>query len=128
MTDEITNDADVIDSRDIIARIEDLESRKADEDDALTEEELSELQALQGLAAEAEPYAPDWIHGETLIRHSYFQDHIQELIDDCYEMPKELKSGAWPYRHMTIDYEAAAEEAKQDYTEVSFGDVSYWVR
>jgi hypothetical protein len=128
MSDEITNDAEVIDSRDVIARIEDLESRKADNDETLTEEELSELSALQSLAAEAEPYAPDWRYGAQLVRHDYFTSHIEELINDCYEMPADFNTGAWPWRHMKIDFEAAADEAKVDYTEVEFSGVTYFIR
>ena len=53
---------------------------------------------------------------------------VEELIDDCYELPKEFKSGEWPWRHMKIDFEAAAEEAKQDYTSVEFFGITYWIR
>jgi hypothetical protein len=43
-------------------------------------------------------------------------------------MPKEMNSGQWPYRHMTIDYEAAANEAEQDYMTVDFDGVEYLIR
>jgi hypothetical protein len=43
-------------------------------------------------------------------------------------MPKELNSGNWPYRHITVDYEAAAEEAKGDYTKVDFAGQTYLIR
>lgn len=32
----------------------------------------------------------------------------------------------WPLRH--IDWDAAAEELKQDYTSVEFDGVTYWIR
>ena len=54
--------------------------------------------------------------------------YIEELIKDCYDMPKEMESGRWPWCHVTIDYEAAAEEAKQYYASVMFGDDEYWIR
>jgi hypothetical protein len=92
--------------------------------DSLEQEELAELKTL---AEECEGYA-DWEHGETLIADDYFVTYIEELINDCYEMPEGLKGGQWPFRHMKMDYEAAAEEAKQDYTEVTlFGHV-FWIR
>lgn len=72
--------------------------------------------------------SPDWSYGETLIREDYFTKYIEELIDDCYEIPKEMNSGEWPWRHMTIDYEAAAEEAKQDYMELNYDGVTYFIR
>lgn len=128
MINTISNQDDIIDSRDIIARIEELETAFNDEEAGLSEEELEELKALQALAEEAEDYSSDWIHGEQLIRRSYFVDYITQLIHDCYELPKEFNSGNWPYRHMTIDYEAAADEAEQDYASVDFDGVEYLIR
>lgn len=158
----ITNQDDVIDSREIIERIEELEAEREalsdhveecqeaydfhDSDDTKStpewkdlneaidalavwdeSEEAKELAILQKLAEEASS-SPDWNYGETLIRRSYFVDYIEELISDCYELPKELTSGQWPYRHITIDYEAAAEEAEQDYMSVYFDGVEYLIR
>lgn len=114
---------DVIDSRDIIERLEELSDAEE-----LTEDEAEELEQLKALAEEAEGYSSDWLHGETLIKDEYFTDYIEELIKECYSLPKELTSGDWPWRHITIDYEAAAEEAKQDYACVTFGDDEYWIR
>lgn len=119
---EIRNTDDVIDSRDVIARIDELESAEA-----LDAYETAELAALKALASEAE-VSPDWIYGETLIRESYFTDYIEQLIDECYEMPKEINSGEWPWRDATVDYEAAADEAKADYLECDFDGVTYLIR
>lgn len=113
-----------LDSRDIIERIEDLEG--ADDESPLSEDDAAELKALKELAGECEGYS-DWNHGEQLIREDCFVDHITELINDCYEMPKEMDSGKWPFNHMTMDYEAAAEEAEQDYTTVSFMGHDYLI-
>jgi hypothetical protein len=138
-TNPITNDADVIDSRDVIARIDYLESCAAEAADmdaglpegvtqyGLDEVEQAELAALKAFAAEAEN-ADDWIYGATLVRDSYFVDHIKELVEDCYQMPADFDSGAWPWRHMEMDWEAAADEAQTDYTDVTFDGVTYWVR
>lgn len=43
-------------------------------------------------------------------------------------MPKELNSGDWPWRHVKVDYEAAAEEAKVDYIEFDWDGVTYLIR
>lgn len=148
-TDSITNTEDVIDSRDVIARIEHLQGefdawadlavenavveergeipRPTVEDWADVDEDGGELRALLALAEEAS-CSPDWIHGETLIRDSYFTEYIEQLIDDCYELPKEFKSGEWPWRHMSIDFEAAADEAKADYSDCDFDGETYWIR
>lgn len=58
------------------------------------------------------------------IADEYFLEYITQIIDDCYDIPK--NASGWPYRHIKVDYEAAAEEAKQDYTSVEFGGVTYW--
>ena len=147
-TTPIDNTEDVIDSRDVIARIDELQAVVDDlreEFDAnpanagvdfdnwvrnqvgCSTEEADELAALKALAAQCEGYG-DWGHGEALIREDHFVKYIEELIDDCYTLPKELTSGQWPYRHITIDYEAAAEEAKVDYTEVDFDGQTYFLR
>ena len=168
----ISNTDNVIDSGDIIARIDELtndfqvlvdaiESAESEADrktafvelatwllghteivpdlealDSITFDDVSdwaesddahELKALLALADEAE-CSPDWLYGETLIHEDYFTDYIEELINDCYELPKEFNSGDWPWCHMTIDYEAAADEAKQDYMEVTFDGQTYYIR
>jgi hypothetical protein len=130
MSNTITNEDDVIDSREIIERIEELISERGEPEDGAEDSNWDgwdELKALQKLAEEASS-SPDWNYSETLIRRSYFVDYIAELIDECYELPKELTSGQWPYRHITIDYKAAAEEAEQDYMSVDFDGVEYLIR
>lgn len=153
----IDHTADVLDSRDIIERIEyleeleeavqeardaladarddgvppeDLEALQKDVDSAYADfgrEEDDELGCLRRLADEAS-CSSDWAYGETLIHESYFAQYIEELIDDCYEIPDGLNSGEWPWRHMTMDYESAASEAKQDYMEVDFYGSTYYIR
>ena len=168
----ISNTDNVIDSRDIIERIDeltgdfqalvdDIEAAETDEEREMAFSALSawlightnivpdlrttgeiafydvsewaesddahELKALLALADEAE-CSPDWSYGETLIHEDYFTDYTEEMINDCYELPKEFNSGAWPWRHMTLDYEAAADEAKQDYMEVNFDGETYYIR
>ena len=145
-----TNSDDIIDSRDVIARIDELEDERYDlsaEVDRLRDEnaetagaskdeqvaaegELAdwdlqngdELTALRALASEAEDYAPDWQHGETLVRESYWPTYAQELVEDVGDLPKNLPS------YIVIDWEATADNLKADYTEVDFDGVTYLVR
>jgi hypothetical protein len=127
-----TNHDDVIDSRDVIARIEELESEVSDIEEAegfdplLAKQEhaevYDELATLKSLAEEGGS-SPDWSHGETLIRDSYFQNYAQELVDDCYDMKQ---ADSWPFKH--IDWGAAANALKADYFSVDFDGVEYWVR
>ena len=148
MTRTISNDADMIDSRDVIERIEELTAARTELSDAVHDawtarakrtarkalaawnasDDAEELRILIALANEAEGYAADWQHGGALIRRSYFVDYIRERIHDCYALPKQFNSSEWPWRHITFDYEAAAREAEQDYTTVDFDGVEYLIR
>lgn len=118
---EISNSDDIIDSRDVIARIEELEDMVHDE--SATEDDVAELGILQALAKEGEQYAPDWDHGETLIRDSYFVEYAEQLADDIGAVSSDA---TWPNNF--IDWEAAADALKQDYTSIDFDGVAYWIR
>ena len=121
-TDSLMNDY-AIDGRDIRDRIDELEAL-----DAPTEEESAELTDLTAFLHEARQYNSDADEGEPIIAESYFVDYIREIIDDCYSLPKELTSGEWPYRHITINYEAAAEEARADYAELTFRGRTFYIQ
>lgn len=84
---------------------------------------LAEFKAVEQFLDEARSEGFD-----DLIHEDYFVDYITEIIDDCYSLPKELQSGDWPYRHITVNYDAAAKEAKQDYTVVEIGSNTYYGR
>lgn len=147
IADAIDNSADILDSRDVIARIDYLESERETIAEALDdvpplgddehatalaaaqealadweEEEGAELRALKALADEASGSA-DWPHGEALIRDSYFEDYARELAEDIGAM---RDSDSWPYT--CIDWEKAARELQYDYTSVDFAGVTYWIR
>lgn len=134
----ISTTADVIDSRDVIARIEYLKDSwdEAEEDDHedyvlseddwavhLGEEDAHELVALIALADEAEGYAPDWFYGETLINEDYFEDYARELAEDIGAIDRDAP---WPLRH--IDWEAAASELLIDYTGVDYDGTTFYIR
>jgi hypothetical protein len=134
---------DLIDSRDVIARIEELTDERAaivdatdDEDEneeyreaaraELTEwdeDNLDELQSLQDLAKQGEDYAADWQYGETLIRDSYFKEYAMELADDIGAINSEA---SWP--NTCIDWDQAAKELQMDYSSIEFDGTTYWVR
>lgn len=137
----ISNSDDVIDSRDVIARIEELELMQTDAQEAKDGEpepmvdnteiytsvdfgaqEYEELKALQSLAEEGEG-SPDWNHGETLIRDSYFEDYARQLADDIGAIDKDCR---WP--NDCIDWEKAADQLKSDYMTVDYDGVEYWIR
>lgn len=136
-----TNSDDVIDSRDIIHRMSELESERealaerlneveGDANQASAKANLddwdldngAELTALQSLAAEAKGYTPDWEYGATLIRESYFVEYAEELTKDIGDMPEDIPS------YIEIDWDATARNIRVDYTEVDFDGVTYLVR
>lgn len=137
-TSRVYEGSDVIDSRDVIERIGDLEServsavdaadpytaeeRKARGDEWDDSEDGQEFVRLKSLQDQAEG-SPDWTHGEALISESYFAEYAQELAEDIGAIGKDLP---WPACH--IDWDAAADALKQDYTSVEYGETTYWIR
>jgi predicted nuclease with TOPRIM domain len=84
-----------------------------------------ELEELASVVSQGED-SPDWVYGEALIHEDYFEDYIKDQISDCYVMPEEFTSGKWPWNHMEMDWYSAAEEAKQDYSEIEInGNILY---
>ena len=124
MKREIDNTQDIMDSRDIIERIEELEYDQSElftEGKELDEDEAKELKILKEL--EDECNYGDWAYGETLIRETYFKEYAQDLAEDCCEMPKEY---SWP--HSCIDWDQAARDLQMDYSAVEFDGVTYYIR
>ena len=139
LEERVNNDQDIIDSRDLIARIEELEGGIAEleeERDELGEERIdrieeikndlfimnADLEAMKEFASEAE-YSPDFEYGETLIRDSYFTEYAQQLAEDIDAIPR---NAPWPCNF--IDWEKAAEALKQDYRSADFNGVEYLIR
>lgn len=140
MANELDLMADVIDVRDIIARIEDLrEERDANLDDNGDEgspawqdwasgsdaAELADLEALmselQGMGGD-EQWEGAW-YPATLIDDSYFETYAQELADDIGAVNSDA---SWP--NNCIDWKRAARELQRDYSYVDVGDRTYWTR
>jgi len=132
MTQAISNSDDVIDVRDIIARVEELEpiaiTVAGEGDDALTEGETEELATLQAFLADLagnggdEDWRGDW-YPVTLVRDSYFKDYAQDLAEECGMIPDDNR---WPCT--CIDWDKAARELRMDYTSAEFEGVTYWYR
>jgi len=142
--DEISNSDDILDARDIIERIEYLESEKdtALEDVPESEygnrenekwvawedsDEFTELNNLSKFMNEFKNYGGDeqW-RGDwypiTFIRDSYFTDYTEELIIDCGYISKDFP--AW----ISIDWEETAKAVQQDYYSAELDGVTYWAR
>ncbi|MGW8177616.1 MAG: hypothetical protein ACWGQW_02305 [bacterium] len=116
----VDNSEDIVDTRDVIDRISDIEVMLEDDLDEWEREDYEdELRELTELAAEL----PNEAHyGEPLIRDSYFIEYAQQLADDLG-----YTSGVdWPFD--CIDWDLAADELKIDYICVNWGGVDFWVR
>lgn len=156
----ISNSDDILDSRDIIARIEELESEQQGYLDAIENakdnleafdpdnnpdglnlpdlqsavddaardfhdweaENGDELDALRSIAKEGEDAAPDWEHGATLIRETYFTDYCIELVQDIGDLPKNIPG------YLVIDWDRTADNLRVDYSEIEWDGVTYLVR
>ena len=106
---------DVITVDDLSNRLEQLDS--VDEDAVLDDEDQAEFNSLTKLLAEVDNY-----DCETLVRDSYFAQYVQELCEDCGDVPANL-----PY-YIVIDWAATAENMRIDYTAFEFDGVTYWGR
>jgi hypothetical protein len=87
--------------------------------------EVEELDKLQSLLEELagnggdEEWEGDW-YPLTLIADSYFEEYMDQMLEDCGELPKDLPC----YLRITVDYAAL----QMDYTSVEFDGNTYWYR
>lgn len=118
--------ADVIDVRDIIERVEELENEVADTEaqEWANRDEYAELTAileeLCGYGGD-EQWRGDW-YPVTLIAESYFTEYCQELVSDIGDMPRNIPD------YIEIDWEATARNLKVDYSEVEVNGFTYFYR
>lgn len=120
------------DSRDVTERIEEIEAGVIDgreldyefnPEDIQDEDEREEYDALIALQEEALDYIADWADGATFIADDHFEDYARELAEDIGAYDPDA---GWPNAH--IDWAAAAESLRMDYTEFEFRGTTYWAR
>ena len=130
----LNNDLDIIDSRDLIERIEELEAEldgvELDEetsnymlDGNEMNSEYEELEKLHAFAEEFKNACSDYECGGTAIRESHFRDFAEQEAEDIGAINS---NASWPLNH--IDWDAASEELKMDYITIEFDGVEYLVR
>jgi hypothetical protein len=137
MVSDVRPGEDIIDFRNITDRVEVLELLRQsgpvdlgnDEDNETDQDELfAELAALEALLDETRGYGGDhqwrgdWYPG-AIILDSYMEEYAQETAEDIGAISKEY---SWPSSH--IDWAAATDAFKQDYSSVSYGGFGYWYR
>lgn len=116
---------DVIDSRDIVERIDELTEMldllggaPLDDDDA------DELQMLTAAVAEINNYGgDDASDGVALIADRYFVTYAQELAEEVGAIDP---NAGWPTR--CIDWEQAARELQMAYTCIDIDGRTFWYR
>lgn len=124
MSRTIGTSDDIIDSRDIQERIDELADMLADvedEDRADYADEIEELRIWDELKKETE--GAGWEYGIAFIRDSYFQQYAQDLAEDIGAIDRNAN---WPLTH--IDWAGAADDLKVDYSSVEIDGVDYWYR
>ena len=129
--------ADVIDVRDIIARVLELRDERdeynekmgsPDAWDGVPDGEPEELAMLEGILSELAGYGGDeefegaWYPLE-LVADSYFQEYAQNLAEDCGMVDTNAR---WPMN--CIDWEQAARELQMDYSSIEIRGFTYWYR
>ena len=114
----INNLEDVIDSRDVLDRIAELQNT----DDPL-EDDREELESLIMLRDDLADTGLSLEDGITLIRETYFTEYAQELAEDIGAISS---APQWPLDH--IDWDAATGEIMGDYVVVDFQGVDYFCR
>lgn len=117
--------ADIIDTRDIIARIEELEPEVESNGEGEHIAEWKTLTAIMEDLAGAggdEQWRGDW-YPITLIRESYFREYAQDLAEDIGAVNP---NASWP--NNCIDWDLAARELKYDYSATTIDDCTYYFR
>lgn len=149
----IDNTQDTLDSRDVIARRDELAEERAalveaqsegvedihdndaetraaalkaihDAGEALREWDAENAEELAALEAFIAEGSDEWEDGVTLVRETYFRDYAQELAEDIGDI--DFRKLSWPLT--CIDWEQAARELQYDYTGADFAGVTYYFR
>lgn len=117
---------ETFDSRQLFDRLDELEQSGIEDEDGkfLFEDEdaTNEHGRIKAILEEIGDY-DEMPYGVTFIRDDYFEDYAQELADDIGAINADA---AWPTNY--IDWEAAANALKDDYSLVEIEGTEYWYR
>ena len=127
----LSNREDILDSRDVQKRIEELESEIEDAEDEESgaefdaedvEDNKKELAILEAFKDEAVNATSEWDFGATLISEGYFETYARQFAEEIGACKRD---DPWPTS--CIDWTEAAEELQQDYSSVDFDGQEYFV-
>jgi hypothetical protein len=120
---EISGSDRYIDSRDVEARIDWLEGLLCEEEYRQSNpDEQDELDAL--LAFREDAGSSEWHYGISFIREDEFEHYAFQLAEDIHG--RAIGDAEWPFS--CIDWKQAADDLRQDYSEVEFDGESYLYR
>ena len=134
---------DVLDSRDLQERIEELETELEELTEELeaAEEENDEAaisdarqaveewkdenqEELDELLAMRDECGPEWKYGVAFIAEEDFEEYAQDLASDLYG--EEIRNAYWPFD--CIDWEKAADALRMDYSSIDYQGTTYLFR
>ena len=107
----------------LLDRKNELIDRRDDEDYIMADYEVEELDALLELETEIGSLEENARNGVYFIDEDYFVQYAMEFAEDIGVV---FDGVSWPCTH--IDWEAAADDLRADYTEVEFEGNTYLVR
>ena len=102
------------DFEDILFEEEEIQSWKED-----WEDELKEIEEIDSIEDEL---GSEFDYGVTLVHEDYWEEYVEELLIEIGYLPIDFPS--W----IEIDWEATANNVKQDYTEVEYQGETYYGR
>ena len=118
--------SDIYDLRELTVEVEALRTKASA---GLDDEEQGRLDQLEALDAEFIAVFADSMKDYAdnidpiMIANYHFEYYARQLAEDIGAIDRDQ---GWPACH--IDWEAAAENLKMDYTSVSFEGREYWIR
>lgn len=138
LTNVTINTAEVIDTRDIVELITEVEDKITELESDIEDIGDDEEAKLEYLESELDSYQTDleilenikeevgseFEHGESLIRDDYFTDYQKEMLIDCGMLPKDIPS----FIENNIDWDAVADDLKVDYSDIEIEGETYWYR
>jgi hypothetical protein len=97
---------------------EELEAALQDAEDCFSDDEAAELEELEAMRDEIS----EWRHGEALIPVSDWEEYVEELLQDCGDLPRDLP---W---YIVIDWEKTANNISADYSVIDYQGETYYYR
>jgi hypothetical protein len=86
------------------------------------EDWLDEIESITDIEKLEDEVGSEWEYGVTLIEEDDFEDFVEQDLEDCGYIPKDFPT--W----IEIDWEATANNVRQDYSEVNFRGTTYLFR